>query len=119
MKTGTARETAMICVTTAIGILAVGGSTKDGIGLIWLMLAAVIALPFVLGYRYLVTRKRVQIELSGSEQYRKLADEYRRLADIAITAVEHTDLKLGEVSAQLDHVREQQQSLHRILTEVE
>ncbi|MGA2827786.1 MAG: hypothetical protein ABSF03_16935 [Streptosporangiaceae bacterium] len=69
--------------------------------------------------RYLTTRKKTQAELTGGEQYRGLADEYRRLADLAITAQEHTDLKLGELSAQLDYVREQNDSLQKILKEVE
>ncbi|HUJ04645.1 MAG TPA: hypothetical protein VLX31_00905 [Streptosporangiaceae bacterium] len=45
--------------------------------------------------------------------------EFRPLADLAITAQEHTDLKLGDVSAQLDYLREQNESLQRILKEVE
>ncbi|HEX9538031.1 MAG TPA: hypothetical protein VGA04_07640 [Streptosporangiaceae bacterium] len=69
--------------------------------------------------RYLTTKKRAQIELASGEQYRQLADEYRRLADMAITAQEHTDLKLGDVSAQLDYLREQNESLQKILKEVE
>ena len=54
-----------------------------------------------------------------SYRRRALAGEYRRLADLAITAQEHTDLKLGEVTAQLDHLREQSNSLQKILKEVE
>jgi hypothetical protein len=53
------------------------------------------------------------------ERYRQLADEYRRLADIAITSQEHTDLKLTAVSAQLDYLREQNASLQKILKDVE
>jgi hypothetical protein len=34
-------------------------------------------------------------------------------------AQEHTDLKLGEVSAQFDYLREQNESLQKILKEVE
>ncbi len=59
------------------------------------------------------------MELTGTEQYRRLADEYRRLADVAITAQEHTDLKLGDLSAQLDYLREQSESMQKILKEVE
>jgi hypothetical protein len=73
----------------------------------------------VLGYRYLIARKRAQVELTGGEQYRRLAEEYRRLADLAVTVQEHTDLKLGDVSAQLDYVREQNDTLRNILSEVE
>ena len=38
---------------------------------------------------------------------------------MAITAQEHTDIKLGDVSAQLDYLREQNASLHKIPKEVE
>jgi hypothetical protein len=40
-------------------------------------------------------------------------------ADLAISAQEHTDLKLGDVSAQLDYLREQNESLQQILKAVE
>jgi hypothetical protein len=63
--------------------------------------------------------KTAHLELTSGEQYRKLAEEYRWLADMAITAQEHTDLKLGDVSAQLDHLREQTESLQKILRDVE
>jgi hypothetical protein len=56
--------------------------------------------------------QRAQVELTGGEQY-------RRLSDLAVTAQEHTDLKLGEVSAQLDYLREQMASLQKILKDVE
>jgi UPF0288 family protein (methanogenesis marker protein 3) len=79
----------------------------------------VLALAMILWYRYLTTRGRAQIELTTAEQYRQLAEEYRRLADLAVTAQEHTDLKLGDVSAQLDYLREQNESLQKILKEVE
>ena len=95
------------------------GQSANTRGLLWLAVAAVAALGMVLGYRYLTTRKRAQIEPTGGEQYRKLAEEYRRLADMAITAQEHTDIKLSDVSAQLDYLREQNASLHKILKEVE
>jgi hypothetical protein len=49
--------------------------------------------------------RHVRYELTGGEQYRLLSEEYRRLSDLAITAQEHTDLKLGEVTAQLDHMQ--------------
>jgi hypothetical protein len=126
MRQRTAKETAMICVTAMIivGILIVpfelaaqkGNSSK---GVIFLAGAVVIALGLVLGFRYLTVRKHAQLELEGSDQYRKLADEYRRLADLAITAQEHTDLKLGDVSVQLDYLREQNASLQKILKDVE
>jgi len=131
MKPRTAKETAIICAAAvvAVALLTIpfelrstgpdGAMTNNSRYLVWIAAAGVIALGMVLGYRYLTTRKRAQIELTGGEQYRKLAEEYRRLADLAITAQEHTDLKLGDVSAQLDYLREQNESLQKILKEVE
>jgi len=128
MRTRTPKETAILC---GAGVLALallliplergpsGSPDHNGYLLIGLAAAGVAALAVVLWFRYLTARKRGQIELTGAEQYRQLADEYRRLADIAITAQEHTDLKLGDVSAQLDYLREQNESLQKILKEVE
>ncbi len=68
------------------------------------------------------TRAPVEAAISwatGGKQYRQLADEHRRLADLAIPAREHTGLRLGELSAQLDLLREQDESLQKILKEVE
>jgi ABC-type phosphate transport system auxiliary subunit len=119
MKPRTTRETAMICVAAVLAVALVAIHPAGAVVLLWLALTGVIALAVVQGLRYLTTSKRAQIELTGAEQYRTLAEEYRRLADLAITAQEHTDLKLGEVSAQLDYLREQNESLHKILKEVE
>jgi beta-lactamase regulating signal transducer with metallopeptidase domain len=131
MKPGTARETAIICAAAVVVVALLtipfelrstgphGAMTNNSRSLVWIACAGVLALAVVLGYRYLTTRKRAQVELTGAEQYRKLAEEYRRLADVAITAQEHTDLKLGDVSAQLDYLREQNESLQKILKDVE
>jgi beta-lactamase regulating signal transducer with metallopeptidase domain len=131
MKSRTAKETAIICAAAVVVVALLtipfelrstgpdGAMVNNSRSLIWIALVGVIALAVVLGYRYLTTRKRAQVELTGGEQYRKLAEEYRRLAYLAITAQEHTDLKLGDVSAQLDYLREQNESLQKILKEVE
>jgi hypothetical protein len=127
MKHRTAKETAIICAAAVIAIALLmipfestsDGRTSNSRGLVLIAVIGVVALGLVLGFRYLTTRKRAQLELTGSEQYRQLAEEYRRLADLAITAQEHTDLKLGDVSAQLDYLREQNASLQKILKDVE
>jgi len=127
MKPRTAKETAVICVAgvVAVGLLTIPfeivpyGQRPDTQGLINLVITGVVALGMALAFRYLTVKKRAQLELTGGERYRRLAEEYRRLADLAITAQEHTDLKLGDVSAQLDFVREQNESLQKILKEVE
>jgi hypothetical protein len=128
MKPRTVKETAIVC---GAGVLALalllipfelspdGARNPNAKALIWLVVAGVIALGMVLGSRYLITRKRAQLELAGGEQYRRLADEYRRLADLAITAQEHTDLKLTDLSVQIDYLREQNEALQKILKEVE
>jgi hypothetical protein len=131
MKPRTAKETAIFCASAVIVVALLtipfelspvgpsGATTNNSRYLVWIAVAGVVAVAMVLCYRYLTTRKRAQVELTGGEQYRGLAGEYRRLADLAITAQEHTDLKLGDVSAQLDYLREQNESLHKILKEVE
>lgn len=131
MKPRTAKETAIICVAAvAVAIVlaipfelpyktADGATANNSQYLVGVAVAAVVALAITLAYRYLTVRKRAQLELTGGEQYRALAEEYRRLADMAITAQEHTDLKLGDVSAQLDYLREQNESMQKILRDVE
>jgi beta-lactamase regulating signal transducer with metallopeptidase domain len=131
MKLRTAKETTIICAAAVLvaALLTIpfeltspgpdGTVISNTKYLVWIAVAGVVALGIVLGFRYLTTRKRAQIELTGTEQYRQLTDEYRRLADLAITSQEHTDLKLGDLSAQLDYLREQNESLQKILKEVE
>ncbi|HTU08584.1 MAG TPA: hypothetical protein VMG13_23755 [Trebonia sp.] len=131
MKPVSAMQTAIICaaavaVTVIVMIpfelpykLADGATANNSKYLVYVVLAGVLALGMALIYRYQTIKKRAQLELTSGEQYRNLADEYRRLMDMAITAQEHTDLKLGDVSAQLDHLREQNNSLQKILKDVE
>jgi hypothetical protein len=57
--------------------------------------------------------------LAGDQQYRALADEYRRLSDMAITAQEHSDLRLADLAVQMDALREKLEQMQRILSEVE
>jgi hypothetical protein len=128
MSTRTPKETAIICAAAVLALAVVmipfelspnraGSSTNQLTVLV--IVPGVIVLAIVLGYRYLTSRRNVQVQLTGHEQYRQLAEEYRRLADMAVTAQEHTDLKLGDVSVQLDYLREQNASLQKILKEVE
>jgi uncharacterized protein HemX len=129
MKPRGTTETAIICaaVVIIVALLTIPfelgppstGEHNYGKPLVLLAVVAVISLGLAGRYRYLTSRHRSRIELSSSEKYHQLAEEYRRLADVAITAQEHTDLKLGDVSVQLDFLRQQQESLQRILKEVE
>ena len=128
MRTRTPKETAILCGAGVVALAllmipfetgpgAVRGRNSDVV--LGLIVGGVLALAMILWYRHPRSGGRVQVELAAAEQYRRLAEEYRRLADLAITAQEHTDLKLGEVSAQLDYLREQNESLQKILKEVE
>jgi hypothetical protein len=92
------------------------GSTPSFVAVVAFVTAGVVVAS---GFRYLTARRQSQLQLTGSEQYRALAEEYRRLSDLAITAQEHTDLKMGEVSVQLDYLRTQNESLQKILRDVE
>src|SRR5579875_2024171 len=123
MKTRTPAETGIFCLTglIALALVLVGlhNAGANGKTVVWVGLAVSLGAGMVALARALMFKRKVQAELAGGEQYRALAEEYRRLADLAITAQEHTDLKLGEVTAQLDHLREQSDSLQKILKEVE
>jgi hypothetical protein len=128
MRTRTPKETAILCGAgvLALALLLIPFETASGGGrgrnsdvVLGLIVGGVLALAMILWYRHPRSGGRVHTDLAAAEQYRQLSDEYRRLADLAITAQEHTDLKLGEVSAQLDYLREQNESLQKILKEVE
>ena len=56
--------------------------------------------------------QRTRAELTAS-------DEYRRIAEMAITAQEHTDLKLAEINLQLVQLRDQLDQVQRVLKDVE
>lgn len=88
-------------------------------GFVAVVALAVVGVGIVSGLHYLTVKRETRAQLAGGENYRQLADEYRRLADLAITAQEHTDLKMGEISAQLDFLRRQNESLQKILRDVE
>jgi hypothetical protein len=96
-----------------------GGKIHGGKIIVLIVVTAVIGLGIVTSARVFGERRKAQAELRSGEQYRRLADEYRRVADMAITAQEHTDLKLGDVSAQVGYLRDQMESLQKILKEVE
>jgi uncharacterized protein HemX len=69
--------------------------------------------------RYLSTSRPSRAQLTSSQEYRALAEEYRRLSDVAITAQEHVDLRLTDLSLQVEALRDQLDQMQRILKEVE
>jgi hypothetical protein len=80
------------------------------------MLAVTIVISVWVAARHLSAQRQARAQLTSGTQYRSLADEFRRLSDMAITAQEHVDLRLTDLSVQVDSLRDQQQ---RILKEVE
>ena len=122
IKTRNATELAIICVTglIALALLVVRFHSANGSKeMVALAVAGMLTVGLVVGARHLTARNQAKLELTGGEQYRQMADEYRRLADLAITAQEHTDLKLGDVGVQLDYLREKIESMQKILEDVE
>jgi uncharacterized protein HemX len=107
---------ATIAIVIGVTVMAVKGDGPVAAGV---AVAAAGGAGVVAWARAFGTRRSAKAELTSGEQYRGLADEYRRLSDLAITAQEHTDLKLGDVGVQLDYLREQMESLQKILKEVE
>ena len=48
-----------------------------------------------------------------------ISEEYRRLSEMAVTAQEHTDLKLAEINMQLAQLRDQLDQVQKVLKDVE
>jgi uncharacterized protein HemX len=126
VKPKNSSETALIWVAGGVIAIAVVAAwiaqmTNHGGGKIFevIFVSAVVGLGIVTWGRAFGDRRMAKAQLTNGEESRRLAEEYRRLADMAVTAQEHTDLKLGEVSAQMDFMREQMESLQKILKEVE
>ncbi len=47
------------------------------------------------------------------------SEEYGRLSEMAVTAQEHTDLKLAEINMQLAQLRDQLDQVQKVLKDVE
>jgi type II secretory pathway pseudopilin PulG len=62
--------------------------------------------------RQLAISRKTRAELTTSE-------EYRRLSEMAITAQEHTELKLAEINMQLAQLRDQLDQVQKVLKDVE
>ena len=125
MKPRNATELAIMCVTGLIATVAVvigvtvmatkgNGNVAAGV-----IIAVAAGSGIAAWARAFAARAKARADVSGGQQYRELTDEYRRFADMAITAQEHTDLKLGDVSVRIDYLRDQVESLQKILKEVE
>ena len=126
MKPRNSPETAIIYVIGGVIAIAVVAASlvqanmgDRGKTVAWIVVAGVIGLGAVAWARAFGARRNAKAELISGEEYRRLADEYRRLSDLAITAQEHTDLRLADLGVQMDAMREKLEQLQHILKEVE
>jgi len=81
-------------------------------------IAVVLVVGGLIGYamyqwgRQHAISNKTRAELTTSE-------EYRRLSEMAITAQEHTELKLAEINMQLAQLRDQLDQVQKVLKDVE
>ncbi len=93
-------------------------SAKGWVWIVFFVACAIVLTTWVIS-RNLGSSRQAKAALTTDQQYRGLADEYRRLSDLAVTAQEHTDLRLTELSVQMEDLRGQMGQLQHILKEVE
>lgn len=77
-----------------------------------LVVAALVAYVVYQWGRQLTITRQTRVELTSS-------DEYRRLSEMAVTAQEHTDMKLAEINLQLAQLRDQLDQVQKVLKDVE
>jgi hypothetical protein len=77
-----------------------------------LVVAALLAYVVYQWGRQLAVTRQTRVELTSN-------DEYRRLSEMAVTAQEHTDMKLGEINMQLAQLRDQLDQVQKVLKDVE
>ena len=96
-------------------------SPNDLLALVALVaiLAAAIVISVWVAARHLNASRQARAQLISGTEYRTLADEFRRLSDMAITTQEHVDLRLTDLGVQVDSLRDQLEQMQRILKEVE
>ena len=88
-------------------------------GLIFFTLSAAIMFASWVTARHFGASRQAKAAIATNKDFQSLADEYRRLSDMAITAQEHTDLRLTDISVRIDQLRTQLEQLQHILKEVE
>lgn len=93
--------------------------TPTVISTMFICLAVVVVVGAWAFVRHLSNSKQTTAALASSKEYQGLSEEYRRLSDMAITAQEHTELKLTDLSVQLSQLRDKLDQMQRILNEVE
>jgi hypothetical protein len=93
-------------------------SPDDVLALVAILAAAVVILAWVTS-RHPGASRQTRAQLALGQEYRSLAEEFRRLSDMAITAQEHVDLRLTDLSVRVDSIKDDLAQMQRILKEVE
>jgi len=88
-------------------------------GIMFFTLGAALIFACWVTARHLSASRQAKVAIATNKDVQILANEYRRLSDMAITAQEHTDLRLTDISVRIDQLQAQQDQLQRILKEVE
>lgn len=93
-----------------------GGGAVFAVAIVSLLAVVVLA---VVGVWTVAAWRKGKAAVTGDQEYRRLAEEYRRLAELTITAREQTDLKIADLAMRIDQMRDQLDSVQRILKDVE
>ena len=94
-------------------------SPGDAVVLLIILAMIAVVITVVVVTRHLSASRQARAQLTSGQEYRSLADEFRRLSDMAITAQEHVDLRLTDLSVQVDSLRNGLDQMQHILKEVE
>ena len=86
--------------------------SNNAIVIVFLVIGALVAYAIFQWGRQLAVSRKTRAELTTNE-------EYRRLSEMAVTAQEHTDLKLAEINMQLAQLRDQLDQMQKVLKDVE
>jgi hypothetical protein len=93
-------------------------SPDDVLVLVAILAAAVVILVWVTSWVPGASRP-TRAQLALAQEYRSLAEEFRRLSEMGITAQEHVDLRLTDLSVRVDAIKDDLAQMQRILREVE
>jgi type II secretory pathway pseudopilin PulG len=85
---------------------------NNAVVIVVLLVGALVAYAIYQWGRQHAISNKTRAELTTNE-------EYRRLSEMAITAQEHTDLKLAEMNMQLAQLRDQLDQVQKVLKDVE
>jgi uncharacterized protein HemX len=86
---------------------------------ITLFVGIVLVVAMLLATRQVADARKAKTIMTTNKEYSQLAEEYRKLSEMAVTAQEHTDLKLADIVARIEGLRDQLDSVQRILKDVE